>query len=93
MDDDLRVFLADSGYIELRTLPTGQIAGLLRYAFTWAVVVGLDRYGYERRYCYEYPADALRDLREWDGTGHPSGPWVKCKGGGIDLFNPALEAI
>ena len=36
--------------------------------------------------------DALRALLDWDGLGHPAGPWIKCKGAGIDLLNPALTA-
>ena len=35
---------------------------------------------------------ALRALRDWAGQGHPSGPWIKCKGAGVDLLNPALTA-
>jgi len=52
------------------------------------VVVGLDAVGYQRRYCYEHAADARAALMAWDGNGHPSGPWIKCKGAGIDLLNP-----
>ena len=31
-------------------------------------------------------------LALWDGQGHPSGPWIKCKGAGVDLLNPSLRA-
>lgn len=89
--DSLRQRLVGDGYSELRVLPSGPIAGLLRYVFTWGLVVGLARDGYQRRYCYEHRADALADLLAWDGKDHPSGPWIKCKGSGIDLLNPKLE--
>lgn len=56
--------------------------------FATAVVVDVDLIGYERRYCYEHQADAQAALAAWDGRSHPSGPCVKCKGTGIDLFNP-----
>jgi hypothetical protein len=57
---------------------------LQRYNFTTAVVVGLSEVGYERRYCYEHGGDARAALAVWDGAGHPPGPWIKCKGVGID---------
>jgi len=54
------------------------------------VVVGLDDVGYQRRYCYEHQLAARAALLAWDGRGHPPGPWIKCKGAGIDLLNPAF---
>lgn len=81
--------LEASGYDELRTI--GEvICGLRRFNYTTAIVVDLDEGGYERRYCYEHKEDAQAALREWDGEGHPGGPWIKCKGAGIDLLNPAF---
>ncbi|MBU7572548.1 MAG: hypothetical protein KAF64_04270 [Hydrogenophaga sp.] len=59
-----------------------------QFNYTTAVVVGLDDVGYQRRYCYEHRADAQAALSAWDGREHPSGPWIKCKGAGIDLLNP-----
>ncbi|MCY1224458.1 hypothetical protein D9M72_366160 [compost metagenome] len=59
-----------------------------QFNYTTAVVVGLDDVGYQRRYCYEHRADAQAALAAWDGCEHPSGPWIKCKGAGIDLLNP-----
>ena len=34
--------------------------------------------------------DSQIALRAWDGEEHPGGPWMKCKGAGIDLLNPAF---
>ena len=79
-----------NGYLDSRKLPEANWCALLQFAFTWAVVVDLKVSGYGRRYCYEHYEDASRALEEWDGIGHPSGPWVKCKGAGIDLLNPNL---
>jgi hypothetical protein len=31
-------------------------------------------------------------LNIWDGADHPSGPWIKLKGLGIDLLNPLLTS-
>lgn len=53
MSDDLLTWLADNGYQSLRTLEDGTIVGTLELVFTRSVVIGLDRWGWERRYCYE----------------------------------------
>lgn len=79
--------LSASGYTEIRVL-RGQLCAVKKFNYTTAVVVGLDDVGYQRRYCYEHHADAQAALLAWDGHEHPSGPWIKCKGGGVDLLNP-----
>ena len=81
--------LSSNGYTEIRLL-NGQLCAVKQFNYTTALVVGLDDVGYERRYCYEHRADALSALLAWDGREHPPGPWIKCKGGGIDLLNPAF---
>lgn len=55
-----------------------------------AIVVGPDPMGYSRRYCYEHATEAKAALAAWNGRDHPGGPWIKCKGAGLDLLNPAL---
>jgi hypothetical protein len=79
--------LAKNGYTDICVLRR-QVCAVRGFNFTTAVVVGLDDVGYERRYCYEHRSDAQVALAIWDGVGHPSGPWIKCKGAGIDLLNP-----
>lgn len=81
--------LAAEGYDDLRAI-NGVICAIRRFNYTAAIVVGLDEAGYERRYCYEHKAEAQAALRDWDGERHPGGPWIKCKGAGVDLLNPAL---
>ena len=88
---ELLSFLQEQGYRELRLIGD-VLCGLHRYNFTTGLAVGLTFECYERRYCFEHSEDALRALRDWDGQGHPSGPWIKCKGAGVDLLNPALTA-
>lgn len=80
----------ENGYLEIRQTDAGTWCALSRFNFTWALVVGLDESGYALRYCYEHQADASTALKSWNGIGHPSGPWIKCKGPGIDLLNPEL---
>lgn len=65
-----------------------QVCGVRKYLFTTAVLVGLRPAAHERRYCYEQDPDARAALAAWDGHDHPPGPWIKCKGTGIDLLNP-----
>jgi hypothetical protein len=59
--------------------------------FTTGLVVGLDRIGYDGRYCYESHADAISALKDWHGVGDPSGGWIKYKGVGGDRSNPNQE--
>lgn len=86
----LEAFLSEQGYRELRLIGA-TVCGLHRYNFTVGLVVGLSFEGYQRRYCYEHQDDARVALAGWDGADHPAGPWIKCKGAGIDLLNPALS--
>lgn len=87
---ELLAALEAGGYDDLRTI--GEvICGIRGFNYTTAIVVGLYEAGYERRYCFEHKEDAQAALRAWDGEGHPGGPWIKCKGAGIDLLNPAFR--
>ena len=88
---ELGEFLQAQGYRQLRWID-GVLCGVCGFNFTIGLVVGLSFEGYERRYCYEHLEDAHAALGQWDGGGHPPGPWIKCKGAGIDLLNPALQA-
>jgi len=85
----LKSFLASEGYTSLRVLE-GNVCGLHEFAFTTGLMVGLSESSYERRYCFEHAADAIKAIDNWNGKDHPGGPWIKCKGTGIDLLNPNL---
>lgn len=94
MSTELEKYLEDVGYSDLRVIPTDQLCGLKKFAFTSGLMVGLNKISYERRYCYEFESDARAALNLWDGVGHPAGPWIKCKGRykgfPIDLLNPEI---
>ncbi len=77
------------GYSDIQ-LVGGQVCALRGFNFTTGLLVHLTEWGYDRRYCYELREDARAALLTWDGRGHPTGPWIKCKGAGIDLLNPAF---
>jgi len=89
-DSKLDVFLTSMGYTHLRDI-AGVKCGLMRFNFTYGLLVGLTEDGYNLRYCYEHASDAEEALRLWGRSGHPGGPWIKCKGAGIDLLNPLLD--
>lgn len=74
----------DLGYMMVRKLPTGEIAGLQRFAFTVGIVVGLEPFSYRIRYCYDGFSEAKKSLEAWDGQGDPPGEWIKAKGADHD---------
>lgn len=76
---DLKQFLLDEDYIAPRQLPNGQWAAIGSLIFTSGLFVGLTKYGYDRRYCYEHQHEALAALDKWNGEGDPPGMWIKEK--------------
>lgn len=52
-DSDLIPWLAEQGYTNLRTLDDGTVVGTIELMFTRALCIGLNRWSWERRYCYE----------------------------------------
>lgn len=86
---ELFSFLQEQGYYSLRDI-NGTICGLNQFIYTTGLVVGLDYSTYERRYCYVSSYDAQTALDKWDGKDHPMGGWIKLKGRGIEILNPAI---
>lgn len=86
-----RALLGAQGYRHV-TLRGGRVCAVKDFVFTTALLVGIDPFGYTLRYCYEHAAEAEAALAGWDGTGHPGGPWIKCKGAGVELLNPLLSS-
>lgn len=74
-----RVPLWLSDYTDVRTLPSGEAAGLTQFLFTVGLCVGLSDSGYRVRYCFIRRDEAESALRVWDGTDDPPGPWIKAK--------------
>lgn len=93
MSLNLRDFLADMGYSDLRIV-RGKVCGLMRFDLVTVLAVGLDMAGCEAVYTYENEADARAALAAWAGAGHPPGAWIRLRGalGGVrvDLRNPAF---
>lgn len=75
-------------YEMLQEVPGHGLCGLHKYLFTTGLVIGLDEDGLAGRYCYAQWADAWKALRNWDGVGDPTGPWIKYKGTGGERLGP-----
>lgn len=86
--ETLKEFLATQGYFDFKEIEGKGLCALRRFIFTTGLVVGLNEFVYESRYCYQHFSDARRALNEWDGTGDPSYGWIKHKGDGPDRVNP-----
>jgi hypothetical protein len=95
MTKELFNALVKEGYECIRMLPGGEASGIKRFIHTWAIVVGIDKFGYRCRYCYETQHAAYIHHLQWEGKGDPPGPWIKKKGRDengehVDLLNPTL---
>ena len=90
IDPDLIAFLAEEGYIALRLMPDGSVAGVNPFIFTHGLCTRLDFGGYHARWCYPSRDDALIALAIWSGEGDPPGPWIKQKGP-VERRNPASK--
>ena len=91
MNDSFKKSMEAEGYTNLKEI-NGVICCIQRFAFTTAIVVGLEAYGYKYRYCYPNHSEAKPSLDKWnDINEHPSGNWIKRKGEGGDLTNPNYE--
>lgn len=90
MDAQLQQALRENRYFQLREIEGQGVCGLQQMLFTVGLFCHLDRTGYKYRYCYPTLLDANAAIQEWDGEGHPPGPWIKRKGQGGDMPNPEL---
>jgi hypothetical protein len=72
-------WLNENGYTHVKVMPDETVCAIQRQLFTVGLIVGLDRVGWKRRYCYEREYDAREALIHWDGKGDPPGPWIKEK--------------
>ncbi len=67
-------------YSNVKELPGRGLCGIMPMAFTTGLCYGMDLSGLEGRYCFEHRSEAIQALATWDGTGDPSGNWIKHKG-------------
>lgn len=90
MDSELKRVLTENMYTRLREIPGQGVCGLQQMLFTVGLFCHLDPVGYQYRYCYPTLLEAVAALEDWNGEGHPPGPWIKRKGKGGDIPNPEL---
>lgn len=76
------------GYRHVKQMKNEEWIGILSQFFTHALCVGLDEFGYKRRYCYEFSMQAIIAAKEYEGENDPSGPWIKVKGEGEERMGP-----
>ncbi len=92
IDSDLTDFLESQGYVAMRLMPDGSIAGINKFLFTYGLCTKLDFCGYEDRWCFDDKDDAIGSLLAWNGLGDPPGNWKKQKGL-RERHNPKLYNI
>lgn len=88
---DLIEYLKGQGYYSLKEIPGRGVCGLMKFAFTTGLVIGMDENLYYGRYCYANEDDAIKAISEWNGEGDPGGPWIKYKGIPEERVNPIME--
>jgi hypothetical protein len=65
-----------NNYDCVRVLPDGSIAALSRLMFTTGLFLGVSRWGYERRYCFESDAAASAALEAAQSQDDEPAGWV-----------------
>lgn len=75
-DDQFRAFLAKDGYTHIRRLDDGTWVALVSLIFATGLCMGLDRFGWARRYDYDDPGRAIVELIKLErGDQVPAG-WI-----------------
>ena len=75
-DDQFRAFLTKDGYEHIRKLDDGTWVGIVPLMFSVGLCMGLDRIGWDRRYCYEDRALAVAEIAKLErGDQVPQG-WI-----------------
>lgn len=102
---DLKNELMPQGYFNLIQTQHYGVIGIMRFTFTFGLMIDLDLNDYDRRYCYRsleelmfgyqvlLAQDTLSNVPE-----HPLDPyWIKCKGYGrkdeCNRNNPRLSLL
>lgn len=88
--EEIRDYLTENGYYNLRIVPGRGICGLMEFVYTIGLCEGLDEMGYQGRWCYD-KKDILQSviaITIWDGLNDPVGDWIKYKGYRGEYGNP-----
>lgn len=82
LTEEIKSVLEAEGYSRLRKVEGRGICGIMRFAFTWGLIYGIDETGYRGRWCYDNAIEPVVYLETWDGKEDPLGNWIKYKGEG-----------
>lgn len=94
-DEQLLAVAREEGYRN-PVIIDGVCCAIHPFYVTWGLVVGIDEYGYQRRYCFEEREAAVQSLGQFKDPRdeHAPGPWIKCKGEfkgqAVDILNSEL---
>lgn len=89
MSKELKEFLEDQSYFNIKEIPNKGICALYRFAFTTGLVYDINEIGYKGRYCYSNKSDAVKAIEEWNGESDPQDEnWIKHKGESGEYKNP-----
>lgn len=90
--EQLRDYLTQNGYYNLRVVPGRGICGLMKFIYTIGLVEGLNEINYEGRWCYPKSKiiESVVAITLWDGKEDPIGDWIKYKGKRGEYENPKL---
>ena len=70
--------LVAMGYTDVTILPNGDVACIFKFPRAFAILYGMNAWGYQKRWCYtSYPA-ARAALTAWSGEGEPAG-WHRAE--------------
>lgn len=64
MENNLKNFLSYNGYYEIIELEDHSVAALSDLLFTTGLFMGLDEFGWEKRFCYDSQSTAYAELRK-----------------------------
>lgn len=82
VNEEVLAICKDNNYRYPKVIGDKGVCVIAPFIFTTAIMVGLSEHGYKQRYCFpnELINEVLIEFMRWDGTSHPRGQWIKCKG-------------
>lgn len=87
----MKELLEKNGYTYVRQMKNGEWVGIAPMLYTWGLFVGMDEFGYKRRYCYEKFEDVMKAAVSYEGEGDPIGDWIKVKEENDERMGPGAK--
>lgn len=67
-DDEMLALMRENGYLCPRKESDGSWTAIMPLAFTHAIITGINKWGYDDRWCYKTYMMARDALEDWDGA-------------------------